>query len=96
MQKQFFPSIQLNSEQLAEVKDWVIGEQYKLEVTVELTGKRQPDNWEIEEGSRGQLPKDSQIGSFNIIDVTCDCDNDETMSTSDVYESDYAKNRSRS
>jgi hypothetical protein len=92
-----FPTITLTSQQLREINSWPVGSQYKLEITVEMTGKRQAEQFDIPtvDASEGGMAKNNvMVGSFKIIDVQpCD-DNEEEGSDIADYEEEYANKRS--
>jgi hypothetical protein len=92
-----FPTITLTSQQLREINSWPVGSQYKLEITVEMTGKRQAEQYDIPtvDASEGGMAKNNvMVGSFKIIDVQpCD-DNKEEGDDIASYEDDYAMKRS--
>lgn len=71
MQNQF-PSISLNSIQLAEINDLEVGATCKLEITVQLTGLRKAESYDIptQDIGEGSMPQNSvMVGTFDIIDV---------------------------
>lgn len=101
MNNKSFPTIQLTSQQIAQIKEWAIGGQYTLEITVELTGKRQAESFDIptHEIGEGQMPKGSDVvGSFTIKDVQVCCDDEEDdedmLDPMDTYEDEYAQKMS--
>jgi len=43
-------SLYISEKELAAIKDWKVGQKYKLEVEVEMTGISKQDNWESDPG----------------------------------------------
>lgn len=88
-----FPTITLTSQQIAELSDMEIGSTCKIEMTVQLTGKRKAEQYDLptQDGADGRMPSNSvMIGTFNIIDAEYDNESEESKIAS--YEDDYAVN----
>ena len=45
--------LSLGEKELPEIKEWDIGKSYKLEVTIQMTGKRIPSHYDLEMGRSG-------------------------------------------
>ena len=87
-----YPRISLNSQQIQEIKDWEVGELYTIQITVQMTGVRKAESYDLptQEIGEGTIPQNSvMVGDFNIIDaenVKHEHENDPS-----TYEEDYAK-----
>ena len=46
-------NLSLSEKDLPEIKEWDIGKNYKLEISITMTGKRIPSHWDLEMGKRG-------------------------------------------
>lgn len=59
--------LRIMSQDLPEVKQWQVGQEYKLEVTVRQTSASKLDRWQVEEGYG--LPEDIEA-SFDIVQIS--------------------------
>ena len=59
--------IRIMSQDLPEIKDWKVGQEYKLEVMVRQTSTSKLDKWQIEEGYG--MPEDVEA-SFDIVEIS--------------------------
>jgi hypothetical protein len=83
-----FPNVSFNSGQLSDLKDWEVNGTYKLEITVQMTGVRKAESYDLptQDIGEGSLPQNSMmIGEFKIIDAEVCEDNVE-----EAYEDEYA------
>ena len=58
--------INLRSPDAPAIKDWEVGQDYEVTITIRQTSKRKPDRWEIESGK--MLPEDVSA-EFDIIGI---------------------------
>jgi hypothetical protein len=83
-----FPNVSFNSGQLPDIKDWEVNGVYKLEITVQMTGVRKAESYDLPTQiiGEGTMPENSMmIGQFQIIDAEV-CED----SVEKEYENEYA------
>lgn len=67
-----FPRLDLSTLQLPDSKDWEVGKQYEIVVTVEMTGQRKAEQYDVPtmDASESERPNNGiMINSFQIKDV---------------------------
>lgn len=83
-----FPTISLTTDQLPEMKNWDIGKQYRIMITVEMTGVRKAEKFDLPHAdvAEGDMQNNNgTVGTFEIKDMQ-----DETTDPVGTFEQEYA------
>jgi hypothetical protein len=94
-----YPTINLNSDQITNVKDWQVNGVYEVKVTMKMTGTRKAEPYDIPvmDAAEGSMPANNiMVGTFDIIDVQVETESElADEDPVEKYESDYHQKMSK-